>query len=124
MKSPVEGTIKLVSAAVKERRILDLSGDQTQLYVYGTSTIALAIPAMILYTNPNLQKSPWAYRLLFTLAFATNVFTVGLPGRIDGQVDNGKIKISYDTIFAPAAYAFAIWSVIYLSQLANSNSLD
>jgi hypothetical protein len=69
-----------------------------------------------------------ASRVVWVVAFLTNLVTVSLPGRFDGlQVEAQKQKqqgrnnfkggIPWTPVFAPAGWAFAIWGVIYLGEL-------
>lgn len=72
---------------------------------------------------------PWAYKLIWVAAFACNLYTVGLPGRFDGQAaqasqaakaggktSNSKEFNAWKTVFQPAGWAFAIWGIIYLGE--------
>ncbi|MEX0772781.1 MAG: hypothetical protein WD038_06410 [Balneolales bacterium] len=48
-----------------------------------------------------------------TLAGVIIVNILAGPGKIGGQ-DVGEVSRRYDTLFAPAGYAFSIWGIIYL----------
>ncbi|MEX1136461.1 MAG: hypothetical protein WEB89_06135 [Balneolales bacterium] len=48
-----------------------------------------------------------------TLAGVIIVNILAGPGEIGGQ-DVGEVSRRYDTLFAPAGYAFSIWGIIYL----------
>jgi len=72
-------------------------------------------------------------RALWATAFALNLFTVSLPGRFDGQavelqkqkdaakspeeIKKIESEMPWVTLFEPAPWAFAIWGVIYSSEL-------
>lgn len=72
-------------------------------------------------------------RTLWAAAFALNLFTVSLPGRFDGQavelqkqkdaakspeeIKKIESEMPWVTLFEPAPWAFAIWGVIYSSEL-------
>lgn len=49
----------------------------------------------------------------FTLIFALFINALGGSGALNGK-NVGEVSAQYDTLFAPAGYAFAIWSIIYL----------
>ncbi len=49
----------------------------------------------------------------FSLVFALVMNAVGGSGGMNGK-NVGDVSAEYDTLFAPAGYAFAIWGVIYL----------
>lgn len=79
---------------------------------------ALTIPLALALYNSSLQKHPWGYKVAWVAAFTLNLFAVMQPGRFDGQVSqDGAPSLQWNTIFNPAAYAFAIWAVIYLGEL-------
>ena len=130
--SNIEGIAKIIAADSRMKRndfseILD-SSDINMTKVIMTSSIALAvsIPVLMLYTNSTLLKHPWAYRLLWGISFLTNLLTVQLPGRLDGEIANdgkNKAPLRFDTLFAPAGYAFAIWAVIYLGEILLSTTV-
>jgi hypothetical protein len=71
------------------------------------------------FANKYIKSSNWAYRAVWVVAFLVNLVTVSIPGRFDGQVaaGNGKVDFPWRTVFAPAGWAFAIWGVIYSSEL-------
>jgi len=59
---------------------------------------------------------------LFVVAFVLNLVTVSVPGRFDSMavVDKKTGKVTaypWETLFAPAGWAFAIWGVIYLGEM-------
>lgn len=85
--------------------------------------VLLIIPLAIL--SPQSKKlingHPWFYRLLWVGAFMINLYTVSLPGRFDSQAAASSKSSStsgfpWNTVFAPAGWAFAIWGVIYLGE--------
>ena len=82
-----------------------------------------SIPFLLSLTNTKIQKSAFLYRVVFVLTFLVNLVTVQIPGRIDSTVvkttKNGKKVITYpwDSLFAPAGWAFIIWGVIYMGEL-------
>jgi len=48
-----------------------------------------------------------------SLIFALTMNALGGSGAINGK-NVGEVSAQYDTLFAPAGYAFAIWGVIYI----------
>eukprot|EP01036_Dinobryon_divergens_P028665 gene28665-37647_t len=73
-------------------------------------------------------------RIIWTSAFALNLVTVSLPGRFDSisaeeaqkkklnaiSEDDAKqieVTMPWTTFFEPSPWAFAIWGVIYLTEL-------
>jgi hypothetical protein len=60
-------------------------------------------------------------RIVWVLAFTLNLITVSLPGRFDSETSrqsrSGVEGGPWTSLFAPAPWAFAIWGVIYLSEL-------
>ena len=100
---------------------LDAS-NQAQLTVpYGKLSLVLfataAIPIVSYGLQNTVSKNPLQYNILWVIAFLINVICVSLPGRFDGEQKDGKVTISWETVFAPSGYAFAIWGVIYLGEL-------
>ena len=82
----------------------------------------LFIPFILQLVNGKIQKSAWAYRALFVVTFVLNVVSVSVPGRFDSMavVDKKTGKVvayPWETLFAPAGWAFAIWGVIYVGEL-------
>lgn len=51
------------------------------------------------------------------IGMAVNIVSVSLPGRFDGDA-NVLLQSPWPTLFSPAGFAFAIWGVIYLGELA------
>ena len=83
--------------------------------------VLTSIPLLLSLTNTKIQSSAWLYRVVFVLAFIVNYVTVQIPGRIDGMVVKGKtgnvISYPWDSLFAPAGWAFLIWIVIYIGEI-------
>jgi hypothetical protein len=82
-----------------------------------------AIPLSVFASTKSSSKI-LCYRVLWVAAFIVNLITVSLPGRFDSEVakntGNGKDAINglpWKTLFAPAGWAFAIWGVIYVSEI-------
>lgn len=77
-----------------------------------------AVPILMGFASKSIKSSPYLYRVVFAVAYALNLITVGIPGRFDGQVaaGSGKVEFPWRTVFAPAGWAFAIWGIIYLSE--------
>ena len=63
------------------------------------------------------------YRILWVVAFGLNLYTVSLPGRFDSEAarssktSSSSSAFPWQTVFAPAGWAFAIWGVIYLGEM-------
>ena len=73
-------------------------------------------------------------RIIWTLAFLLNLVTVSLPGRFDtisadeaqkkrleavskDDVKQIEVTMPWKTLFEPSPWAFAIWGIIYLTEL-------
>jgi hypothetical protein len=110
-----------VTAGISDGFLSKLEDLATPTVLVPTISIAMTlIPTALILSNQQIQKSPWLARFLWVAAFLINVITVSIPGRFDGsQVDskNGKATYPWETLFAPAGYAFAIWAVIYIGEL-------
>lgn len=82
--------------------------------------ITASVPFILTYIN-NKILSPKVnmYRVLWIAAFILNLVTVQMPGRFDSLVDktDGLDRFPWRTLFSPSGWAFAIWGVIYLSEL-------
>ena len=50
--------------------------------------------------------------------FLINLGSVSLPGRFDSDVNPESMVFPWPTLVSPAGFAFAIWGVIYLGELA------
>jgi len=81
--------------------------------------LTTSVPIVLSISSSFIRKSAWLYKLLFSGAFLINWITVSIPGRFDGNIDKdtGKVTIPYSTLFEPEAWAFAIWGVIYISEI-------
>lgn len=82
----------------------------------------LSIPMLLSFSSSKIQSSSWLYRFVFVAAFVANCVTVMIPGRFDGMatIDKKTGRITsypWETLFAPAGWAFAIWGVIYIGEL-------
>jgi hypothetical protein len=51
-------------------------------------------------------------------AFVTNCMVVSLPGRFDGDSGAASGQFPWPTLINPASFAFAIWGLIYIGELA------
>ena len=91
--------------------------------VFAIICLASSIPIILslLHKNFPATKLPSLYRVLWVAAFVVNVVTVQMPGRFDGDASvntkDGTVTFPWRTIFMPSGWAFAIWGVIYLSEL-------
>jgi len=56
------------------------------------------------------------WRVLTVLAFVLNVVVLVIPGRLDGNADVDVLQMP--NLVAPASWAFTIWAVIYMGELA------
>ena len=84
--------------------------------------VLTSIPLLLSLTNTKIQNSAWLYRVVFVLTFVVNFVTVRIPGRFDSLATIDKktgkvISYPWDTLFAPAGWAFAIWGVIYIGEM-------
>mmetsp|Transcript_1117 Transcript_1117/g.1819 ORF Transcript_1117/g.1819 Transcript_1117/m.1819 type:complete len:328 (+) Transcript_1117:145-1128(+) len=83
-------------------------------------TLAIAvIPSLAIWLNKATRSNALLYRVAWVGAFIINLITVSIPGRFDGQTtsDNTRADIPWKSLFEPSGWAFAIWGVIYLSEL-------
>merc|ERR1719321_1729982 len=60
-----------------------------------------------------MVRSHW--RVLTLVAFLLNIVVVQIPGRFDG---NPEQVLKMPNLVAPATWAFAIWGMIYIGELA------
>ena len=85
--------------------------------------LSAALPLLVALLNKKYtSQNKFLYRILWVSSFALNLFTVQMPGRFDSQAaeamkENNLDKFPWRTVFAPSGWAFAIWGVIYLSEL-------
>eukprot|EP01038_Epipyxis_sp_PR26KG_P014095 gene14095-18914_t len=79
----------------------------------------LVVPYFIKSNKSFLQDSNILFKLIWGGSFLINWITVSIPGRFDSSVDakTGKPDIPWNQLFEPATWAFAIWGVIYLSEI-------
>lgn len=82
-----------------------------------TVLFSIAMPIILKKFGESILHSGERYRLIWFVAFALNCIFVSLPGRFDGEMVDGKISVAWKSAFAPSGWAFAIWGVIYLSEL-------
>jgi len=69
--------------------------------------------------DPRLLSTVSGWRLASAAAFALNVAVVSIPGRFDGDAAAAESMLfPWDTLFAPAGWAFAIWGIIYIGEFA------
>jgi hypothetical protein len=66
----------------------------------------------------SVRESPYLFRVLWLLAFAINVVTVSIPGRMDRIFHEGSHIKPWHTLFEAATWAFSLWSVIYALEAA------
>ena len=80
-------------------------------------TVGAAACVNFAYRNAGPPPAkPFPY---FQLAgFLINVASVSLPGRFDSEVDPKNMAFPWPTLFSPAGFAFAIWGVIYMGEVA------
>jgi hypothetical protein len=90
-------------------------------FVLGT---AMAIPLLAQRINTIVASGSTnsnIYRIFWAGAFVVNLITVSLPGRFDSNSSvQTKGVATFQPVFAPAPFAFAIWGVIYLGELIMS----
>ena len=55
--------------------------------------------------------------VLWSAAFIINVIAVSVPGRLDRMYSDGSHIKPWQSLFEPSPRAFAIWGVIYLTEL-------
>ena len=85
--------------------------------------LSALIPVVVNFINKKyILQNKFLYRAIFVAAFGLNLFTVQIPGRFDSQAaeamkDNNLDKFPWRTVFSPSGWTFAIWGVIYLSEM-------
>lgn len=95
------------------------------LAVNAASAAILAGTALCIYfalrtelprkTQP-LGFAPWKTQ---ALGFVINILSVSIPGRFDSDIEPGDtLQFPWPTLLNPAGFAFAIWGVIYLGEIA------
>lgn len=67
------------------------------------------------YKAESQRMSSWR---LQALGFAINIISVSIPGRFDSDIEPGNMNFPWPTLVSPAGFAFAIWGVIYLGEVA------
>jgi hypothetical protein len=78
---------------------------------------AALVPAVLMHHASAHLTSGNRFRAVWLAAFLFNCITVSVPGRFDGQMEDGKISVVWRSLFSPSGWAFAIWGVIYTSEL-------
>lgn len=114
MKSTSVSSPLLVNAAAAKMVVSPASA----LQILQGLILLSAIPIAMASGNKAVRNSPYLFRIIWVAAFISNLVTVSIPGRFDGQVSSssGKVEFPWKTVFAPAGWAFAIWGIIYLSE--------
>lgn len=79
-------------------------------------TATLLLGACCCLWNALSQRSLRGWRRPYVLALTINVLAVAIDGRFDSEGD--LTKLPWPTLFSPAGWAFAIWGVIYMGELA------
>lgn len=96
---------------------------QINIRVVAVFLAALSIPLITSYASRYLtnDKNSVRARISWVLAFCLNLITVSLPGRFDSSVKRDSKSTNeggpWTSLFAPAPWAFAIWGLIYASEL-------
>jgi hypothetical protein len=85
--------------------------------ILGLLALAVAIPYLSRISDELIAKDQGAYKTMWVVAFVANLLAVALPGRFDSRVANGE-PFPWDNMFEPAAWAFTIWPLIYIAELA------
>ena len=82
-----------------------------------------AIPIAMALGSKAVRNSPYLFRIIWVAAYLSNLVTVSIPGRFDGQVSSssGKVEFPWKTVFAPAGWAFAIWGDRKSTRLNSSH---
>lgn len=111
----------LVGAAAAQKAAVITSTNNIFPMIQGLlalSTVPILISLMVAASQKHSGSYPYLYRIMWAGAFLLNLITVSLPGRFDGaaSVSTGRVEFPWNTVFAPAPWAFAIWGVIYLSE--------
>lgn len=97
----------------------DFLTDTESLSFYNYLTIVLLVAAVAcLFVASRKPSASRFWHLWSVAAFGINVVAVSLPGRFDGDSEAvANMAFPWDTLFAPAGYAFAIWAVIYIGEM-------
>jgi len=67
--------------------------------------------------SSSFASHPILVPLLWCTAFVINVIAVSVPGRLDRMYSDGSHIKPWQSLFEPSPWAFAIWGVIYLTEL-------
>ena len=65
----------------------------------------------------SFASHPLLVPMLWSAAFIINVIAVSVPGRLDRMYSDGSHIKPWQSLFEPSPWAFAIWGVIYLTEL-------
>lgn len=97
----------------------DVTAPAVPLVKFMALTLATAaVPYIGSWCKTNSDIHPWFYRVVWAIAFLSNMATVSIPGRFDSQQEKGgDVFKLLRTLFEPAPWAFTIWGVIYLGEL-------
>ena len=96
---------------------IDVTAPQVPKLKFLLLTVAAAaVPQLAFWLKKNGTEKVWIYRASWAGVFLINILTVSIPGRFDSQQGQDVFKL-LRTLFEPATWAFAIWGVIYLTEL-------
>jgi hypothetical protein len=70
---------------------------------------------LALRSSDSARRSPQALQVI---GFAINVVSVSIPGRFDSDIEPGNMSFPWPTLVSPAGFAFAIWAIIYIGEIA------
>lgn len=108
----------ILSQLAEEIDLRSLNGPNTK-YSFLILGIAALSVALISYSN-SVRESPWLFRILWVLSYTINFITVSIPGRLDRVLVSGQHIKPWTSLFEAATWAFAIWGVIYASEVVLS----
>lgn len=95
----------------------DLNALKSNLQAATVLFAGISAPLLLYLFKDNIRRSEIIYRLLWVGAFALNLITVSIGGRFDSDQVSQSGAFFWKTLFVPAGYAFAIWGIIYLSEI-------
>lgn len=85
--------------------------------------LAACVPAVARLSKQQMSKVPMFYRFAWVAAFAINLITVLIPGRLDDEkrvASEGDGTAPWESLFEPSGWAFAIWGIIYGAELLSA----
>lgn len=108
----------VLTEIAEEIFVRDVSGPNLK-YTFLVMLTAIFSIVMVA-SSTTVKKSPILFRVLWCMAFAVNVISASIPGRLDRILVAGHHVKPWNTLFEASTWAFSLWSVIYTSETALS----